>query len=154
MKAHIVLWNGLQVRPRGMGEKKAQALDAWRSGVAFQAQLTQPGTLPQAQANAISDKYAQQTRPLENAQHAARARATEQQAELRQKWARTQAHIAEGLNDSTTRFARLHAEKDPELAAARQQSETANWQRDFAKRELDRYRHITYPRYLRRLVTG
>jgi hypothetical protein len=26
MKAHIVLWNGLQVRPRGMGEKKAPAL--------------------------------------------------------------------------------------------------------------------------------
>jgi hypothetical protein len=46
------------------------------------------------------------------------------------------------------RFARLHAEKDPELAAARQQSETANWQRDFAERELDRYRHIAYPRYL------
>jgi hypothetical protein len=63
-------------------------------------------------------------------------------------------HIAKDLNDSTARFARLHAEKDPELAAARQQSETANWQRDFAKRELDRYRHITYPRYLRRLVTG
>jgi hypothetical protein len=58
------------------------------------------------------------------------------------------------LNDSTTRFARLHAEKDPELAASRQQSETANWQRDFAKGELDRYRRITYPRYLRRLVTG
>jgi hypothetical protein len=102
----------------------------------------------QAQANAISDKYAQQTRSLENAQHAARARANEQQAGLRQKWARTQARIATDLNDSTTRFARLHAEKDPELAAARQQSETANWQRDFAERELDRYRHIAYPRYL------
>jgi hypothetical protein len=84
----------------------------------------------------------------------ARARATEQQAELRQRWARTQAHIAKDLNDSTTRFGRLHAEKDPELAAARQLSETANWQRDFAKRELDRYRHMTYPGYLRRLVTG
>ncbi len=78
----------------------------------------------------------------------------QQQAELQQKWAGTQAHIAKDLNDSTTRFARLHAEKDPELAAARQQSETANWRRDFVKRELDRYRHITYPRYLRRLVTG
>ena len=76
----------------------------------------------------------------------------QQQAELRQKWARTQAHIAKDLSDST-RFARLHAEKAPKLAAARQQSETADWQRDFAKRELDRYRHITYPCYLRRLVT-
>jgi hypothetical protein len=95
-----------------------------------------------------------QPRSLKNAQHDARARATEQQAELRQKRARTQAHIAKDLNDSTTGFARLHAEKDPELAAVRHQSETANWQRDFAKRELDRYRHITYPRYLRRLVTG
>lgn len=78
----------------------------------------------------------------------------QQQAELPRKWARTQAHIAKDLNDSTTRFARLDAEKDPELAAARQQSETADWQRDFAKRELDRYRRITYPRRLRRLVAG
>jgi hypothetical protein len=67
IKAHIVLWNGLQVRPRGMGEKKAQALSS------------KPNC----------DRSGPEHR-------------------------------------RTSR----------------------------RKRELDRYRHITYPRYLRRLVTG
>jgi len=151
---NIVLRSGMQVSPRGIGEKKAQALDAWRRGVAFQAQRTQPGALPQAQADAIADKYAQQTRSIAVAQQAARVRAVAEQETLHKKWAQVQVDIANELTDAAARFAGLRAEKEAELATARQQSGTADWKRDYAKREQDRYRRISYQRYLWRMVTG
>lgn len=150
----IVLRNGFSVSPHGIGEKKAQALDSWRRSIEFKARATQPMSLPPAQVSAISAKYAQQIRSLESDKETARARASMEKDDLRKKWAKTHAAIAKELTDEAARFARLRIEKNPGIASARQRVETANWQRDFAKRELNRYRRIRYVRYLKKLLTG
>jgi hypothetical protein len=142
------------VSPRGIGEKKAQALNSWRLGVERAARANQPTVLPRAQQSMIADRHAQQTRSLENDKQVARRQAAEQRETLRKKWAATHTEIEQELNDVTARFAQLRAEKDTEIAAARQHAETAVWRRDFAQRELDRYRNIRYRRYLKRLVRG
>jgi hypothetical protein len=144
----------MQVRPRGIGEKKAQALDSWRLAVESGARATQPTVLPRTQQSAIADKYAQQTRSPENDKRVARGQAEEQRETLRKKWAAKRIEIEQAFNGVTVRFAQLRAEKDTEIAAARQNAETASWRRDFAQRELGRYRSIRYRHYLVRLVKG
>ena len=153
-KAYLVRRNGVVVSPRGVGVKKAESLNNWRLAIDSRARATQPTALPLEQRGAITDKYAQRLRSLENDQRAARARAATQQDAVRTKWATVHADIARELNDVTARFAQLRADQTPEIAAARERSGTADWQRDFAKRELARYRRIRYTRYLRKLVTG
>lgn len=150
----LILRNGTRVRPRGIGMVKAQALDVWRREAELDARLTQPTALPKAEHDAIYARYAQNTQSLVNDQAAARARAAAKKDELHQKWARIQADIAREQHNTSARFARLRAEREPELAAARQQAATTEWRRDFAKRQLDSYRLIRYRRYLRKMITG
>jgi hypothetical protein len=153
-RAYLVRRNGSTVSPRGIGVKKAQSLNNWRLAVESRARATQPTALPPARRSAIADKYAQRLRSLENDQRTARAQAVTQQDAVRTKWATVHADIARELNDAIARFAQQRAEKAPEIVAARERSGAADWQRDFAKRELARYRRIRYTRYLRRLITG
>jgi hypothetical protein len=152
--ANLVLRNGLQVSPRGIGVKKAQSLNSWRLAVEIRARSSQPKILPKAQLDAISFKYAQQIGSLANDRQSARIRAEVQNNELRAKWTKTRTEIATELSVATERSARLHAEKKSELAAARRGASNSEWQRDFAKRELDRYDRIRYRRYLWRLIIG
>jgi hypothetical protein len=116
--------------------------------------VTQPTTLPQAQRQKIASDYAQRKRSLENDQAAARARAAAEVTGLRRKWATTHDDIAKQLQEASARVAWRRADLDPKIAAMRKRSEALDWQRDFAKRELARYRRITYSRYLGRLVKG
>ena len=152
--AYLVRRDGTQVSPRGIGEKKARALNNWRLAVESDARATRPTVLPRAQQSAIADKYAQQTRSLENHKQAARKQTARQRETLRKKWAATHTEIEQELNEVTARFAQLRAEKDTEIATAHQHAETAVWRRDFTQRELDRYRTIRYRHYLIRLIRG
>jgi hypothetical protein len=152
--ANLVLANGRQVSPRGIGQKKAVALENWRRGIEAMARASQPGALPTAQRTVIDNRYAQQMKLLNDRQNAARPEAAAEQDRIRQKWAKAQADITSDLDDANKLFARLRAEKEPELATARQQAGAAEWKRDFAKRELDRYRKIRYRRYLHKMITG
>jgi hypothetical protein len=153
-KAFLIRRNGSTVSPRGIGLKKAQSLNNWRLTVESRARATQPTVLPLARRGAITDKYTQQLRVLENDQRTAQAQAVTEQDAVRRKWAKVQTDIAREVNEAIAHFARQRAEKAPEIAAARERSGTADWQRDFAKRELARYRRIRYAHYLRRLITG
>ena len=150
----IVRPDGVSVSPRGIGQGRAAALYSWRIQVEARARVTQPTALPRAQRQVIANRYAQRRQSLKNDQVAARGRASLEVTSLRNKWAATHSGIAQELRQATERLEALRTAPNPELAAARRQSETANWQRDFAKLELNRYRRIRYSRYLRRLVTG
>jgi hypothetical protein len=152
--AYLVRRDGTRVSPRGIGEKKARALNNWRLAVESDARATRPTGLPRARESAITDRYAQQKRSLENKKQVTRRQAAEQRETLRKKWAAKHMEVEQELNGVTARFAQLRAEKDTEIATARQHAETAIWRRDFAQRELDRYRSIRYRHYLRRLVRG
>jgi hypothetical protein len=152
--ANLVLRSGRQVSPSGIGVKKAQSLEIWRRGIEMQARIDQPTTLSQVLLDAMSEKYSQRRQSLVDNQQAARVKADAQKRELRTKWAQSQAEIAKELSDATARLTQLRAEKEPMVVAARQDAGNANWQRDFAKRELDRYQRIRYRRYVRKLLTG
>lgn len=152
--AYLVRRDGTRVSPRGIGEKKARALNNWRLTVESNARATWPTALPRAQKAAITDGYAQQKRSLENKKQVTRRQAAEQRETLRKKWAAKHTEVEQELNSVTARFAQLRAEKDTAIATARQHAETAIWRRDFARRELDRYRSIRYRHYVKRLVRG
>jgi DNA-binding helix-hairpin-helix protein with protein kinase domain len=152
--ATIIRSDGVSVNPRGIGQGRAAALYSWRLAVEAIARSSQPTALPPARRQAIAHRYARERQSLQNDQVAARGRASLELTSLRNKWAATHSDIAQELQRAKERLETLRTAPNPELAAARKQSETANWQRDFAQLELNRYRRIRYSRYLRRLVTG
>ena len=102
----------------------------------------------------IARRYAWQRDSLKADQVASRGRAALAQTDLRNKWAVTHSGIARELQQARQRLEKLRNAQVPDIVAARKQSETANWQRDFARLELNRYRRIRYSRYLKRLLTG
>ena len=150
----IVRPDGVSVSPRGIGQGRAAALYSWRLNVEDRARVTQPTALPRVQRQGIAYRYAQRRQSLKNDQVAARGRASLELTNVRNQWAVTHNGIAQELQQAKGRLEALRTAPNPELAAARKQSETANWQRDFAKLELNRYRRIRFSRYLKRLVTG
>ncbi len=150
----IVRRDGVSVSPRGIGQGRAAALYSWRLNVEARARMTQPTVLPRAQRQGIAYRYAQRRQSLKDDQVAARGRASLELTSVRNKWAATHNGIAQELQLAKERLEALRTAPNPELAAARKRSETANWQRDFAKLELNRYHRIRYSRYLKRLVTG
>lgn len=152
--AYFVRRDGTHASPRGIGEKKARELNNWRLEVESNARATWPTVLPQAQESEIAAKYAKQTQSLEKDKQAAVALAAQRRESVRKEWAATHQDIERELNEVTARFARQRAEKDTEIAAARQHAQAAIWRRDFAQRERERYRSITYRHYVRRLITG
>ena len=150
----IVRPDGVSVSPRGIGQGRAAALYSWRIKVEARARVTQPTVLPRVQRQGIAYRYAQRRQSLKDDQVAVRGRASLELTNVRNKWRVTHNSIAQELQQAKERLEALRTAPNPELAAARKQSETANWQRDFAKLELNRYRRIRFSRYLRRLVTG
>lgn len=152
--ANLVLRNGRLVSPPGIGVAKARSLDNWRCAVESTARLRQPVTLPKAQHDAILAKFAQQMESLKNDKEAARLQAGKEKDELRRKCRKAQEEATKQLGDEVTRLTGLRSGQDASLIVARKQADTAALQRDYARRDLDRYRRIRYRRYLRRLVTG
>lgn len=150
----IVRRDRVAVSPRGIGQRRAAALYSWRLQVEARARLTQPTVLPRLQRQGIANRYANQRQSLKNDQTASRGRAALDLTDVRNRWVATQASIAKELQQARERLETLRTAQDPEMAIARKKSETANWQRDFAKLELNRYRRIRYSHYLKRLLTG
>jgi hypothetical protein len=152
--AAIVRRNGTEVSPHGVGEQRAAALYAWRLDVEAKARANQPTALPTTQRQQITNSYAQQKRSLESAQADARVAASAEVYGVRRKWEMTHDDLARQLQDAISKVAFRRADLDWKIAALRKQAETLAWHRDYAKKELDRYRRIRYSRYLRRLVTA
>jgi hypothetical protein len=116
VSAYLVRRDGRQVSPRGIGEKKAQALNSWRLGVESAARANQPTVLPPAQQSAIANKYAQRRRSLENDKQVSRRQTVEQRETWRKNWAAKHTEFEQELNDVTARFAQLRAEKETGIA--------------------------------------
>lgn len=152
--AYLILRNGRSVSPSGIGVAKAQSLDIWRRSVENSARLTQPTSLPKPQRDAILDKYAQKRKSFESTKQAASVQVAKQKAEVKQKWDKSHHEIAKELSKGVARLTCLRTDKEASLTHARKEADTATLQRDYARRELARYRRIRYRRYLRRMVTG
>jgi predicted flap endonuclease-1-like 5' DNA nuclease len=152
--AAIMRRDGVSVSPRGIGQGRAAALYSWRLQVEARAQSTQPTALPLSQRQGIAYRYAQQRQSLKGDQVTARRRAALELTDLHNKWAVMHSGFANEVQQAKERLETLRTAPNLEIVAARKQSETANWQRDFAKLELNRYSRIRYSRYLKRLVIG
>jgi hypothetical protein len=150
----IVRPDGTTLNPLGVGLPRATALYDWRLSVEAKARRTAPTALPQAQRQKIASSYLPQQRALENEQATARAKAGVEFNNLRRRWAMTHTDLAAQLREAQARVAFRRADLDPKIAILRQTTEDLDWQRDFAKRELNRYRRISYARYLGRLLKG
>jgi hypothetical protein len=144
--------NGGYVHPNGVGEKKANALESWRRSAEMQARASQPSALPSAQAQAIRAKYMQQRQNLATEEQAARARVTNEQKQIIQKWAQTHISISGQLISTRGAFAKERAEAEIRLTEARKHASAATWQKDLATREVSAYRSVSYRRYLTRII--
>ena len=147
-QVYIIKRHGSLVHPTGVGEKKARDLDNWRRAMGNAALATQPSSLPAAQAQAIRSRYAQQRQALVDQERAARAQATNDQRQVRQKWGPMHAAISAEIVPTRQAFAQERVQADAQLTMAQKQVSTAIWQRELAERELAAYRNVNYRRYL------
>ena len=147
-QVYIVRRHGSLVHPTGVGEKKARDLDNWRRAIGSAALATQPSSLPAAQAQAITSTYTQQRQALVDQERAARAQATKDQGQVKQKWVPMHAAISAEIAPTRQAFAKERVQADAQLTMAQKQVSTAIWQRELAERELAAYRNVSYRRYL------
>jgi hypothetical protein len=148
----IRLRNGNYIHPRGVGEKKADALDSWRRRLELRAMATMPPALPSAQAQAIRAKYVQQRQYLANEEQTARTRASNEQNQINQKWMQIHTSISAHLLSARQAFAQERVQINVQLTAAQKQVSTASWQRDLAVREVSAYQSVSYLRYLAGII--
>jgi DNA-binding helix-hairpin-helix protein with protein kinase domain len=148
----IKLRNGYYVHPKGVGEKKALALDSWRRTLEMQARATQPSRIPPTQAQAIRAKYVQQRQNLANEEQTAHARASVELNQISQKWMQTHTSISAELVSIRQAFAQEKVQADVEMTAVQKQASATTWQRDLAAREISAHRKINYLRYLTGII--
>jgi hypothetical protein len=144
--------NGSLVHPRGVGERKARDLDAWRRSLERQARATQPTALPAGQAAQIGSSYQQHRQALDGQQKTAEAQISYQQGLVAQQWAQTHASFSSAITAAHQQAAADRANLDGELSAARKLANAALWRRDLAKRQLTGYRDVSYLRYLAKVI--
>jgi hypothetical protein len=146
--------NGVPVHPRGVGDKKALALESWRKALEARAISTQPTSLPTGQAQSIKVKYAQQRQTLADAEKAARSRAANEQNQIRQNWVPKHSAISAKMVATRQAFAQERVEADRQLATAQKQSGAAEWRRQLAKREEAAYGNVRYRRYVAGVISS
>lgn len=144
----INLRNGGRVHPSGIGEVKANALEAWRREVEARARRSQPSSLPLGHVQAIRVKYARRRQLLTQEEHSARAESEAKRNQSRGRVAADYAALAAELLGTRDRYVLEKAQADLRLRSARQAAGDVTWQQVRAQRELDVYREVTYWRYL------
>jgi DNA-binding helix-hairpin-helix protein with protein kinase domain len=148
----ISLRNGGYVHPSGVGQKKADDLDAWRRSHEMRARASQPSALPSAQAQAISVRYVQHRQTLANQEQSARAQASAEQSQISQRWISARTPISTELAATRLAFAKERAETDAQQIVAKKYADATVWKRDLAAREVTAYRGVSYRRYLAEVI--
>ena len=152
--AMIVLPTGQQFHIDGIGEAKARALVTWRHEVEARARTTQPSSLPQAQAQAIKLKYAQQLQTLVQSDQRFRAEFLTQERQIRDRWKMTHAALALELSQKRQSFLPERARSDLQLSSAMKEVREASWRRVSGRREYNSYREVTFARYWSCVIKG
>jgi hypothetical protein len=166
---------------RGIGERRALALHAWRHGLEARAHATMPGGLSAEERKRIGARYEARKRRLEERRNAARSRLTaaedavrarfaasrqaldgeqsEAQAKARKesqaladRYAEEYGSIAQTLARLATETEATRREIEEQIAAIEAQFPAHRWQQARIRRELEAYQHLSFSRYARRLV--
>jgi hypothetical protein len=164
-----------------IGPTRQAALTAWKGQLAAAAQRTIPTRLQPSEVAAISSKYSLQRSDLKLQRAAAHQQYTAAQAEIKARYAlqrdaigqeqaqtfsasqaniaavrssysercgfieRSQAELADGLKKTIL-------EKDRSASEAQKQVLALRWQREKLRREVARFRNLTFGNYIKRLV--
>jgi len=150
----INLRSGQHVHPMGIGNVKAQTLEAWRRSVVAAAQARQPSILPADRSRAIEFKYVEQRMTLEHSTYVAKAEAAKSQKLTRQRWAMSQANISTQIDQLRTDVVQRRADADLALIGARRELNNATWQEALGKHRLTVYKGVTYGEYFTRGLRG
>jgi hypothetical protein len=141
--AWLVRPDGRRVRATGLTVGAARGLLAWRRGLEARLSASLPARLPEADAERVRAKHA-----------AERAALTAQEQQVRAEGARRAQAVASD-DPAPTRPANAAHQRvrlDQELGRAKKVLAEADWSLVGVERELDAYRGLTLPAFVRRIA--
>lgn len=151
-RVYVRLTNGQLVYVRGVGEKKAVTLEAWRRDCERFARASQPSSLPSPVAQQIRSRYQDQLQRLDNEERTLQHTHRSEQAAVSRKWADQRARLQAGVEAARRDVMTQLANADAELTEARKQLARADWKLGTAQRDCNAYAGISYRKYVVRAV--
>ncbi|MFC4009022.1 hypothetical protein ACFOY2_17455 [Nonomuraea purpurea] len=155
-EVHIVLAHGRSVHVHGVGETRAVALREWRRAHLDRA-MRQPGlptALPQTKFQQIEARWAAERRRIEVQRDAVRQDRASHRVALAQKQAQEMKQRTDKHN-LRTRSATLAAQDiNRRISEERMRHQALIQEEQDLLRELQAYRHVSYGRFLRRVLLG
>lgn len=174
-------WRVKQVE--GIGENKAKAINLWREGHLFRAQLEMPKTLSQSDVNIIKAKYEPQRyqlekqrdeiqqrlkieetrlrehftktrQPLSIEQLNAQTKANNESQEIVRRYAQEYSSIAQAEVRLTAKYREHYQKIDEQIAQMRKQLFDIHWQLAKIRREQIAFKNISFENYLRLVLLG
>ncbi|MFD9741857.1 hypothetical protein [Umezawaea sp. NPDC059074] len=152
--AQFHLTSGYSVRVPGIGEVKANRLEAWRKEQEHHARRTQPIRLHDGQLKVIEARFRTQLLQLGTAEQQAQAAAQQRKTVLNQRLSHDLAALDLELRAVTAQASQEQSRHAPVLGRAQAGVERATRRYEAAVREANAHRRITYPRFLAFAVTG
>ncbi len=152
--AQFHLTSGYSVRVPGIGEVKANRLEAWRKEQEHHARRSQPIRLHDGQLKVIEARFRTQLLQLGTAEQQAQATAQQKKALLNQRLSHDLAALDLEQRALTAKASQDQSRHAPVLRKAQEDAERATRRYESAVREADAHRRITYPRFLAFAVTG
>jgi hypothetical protein len=136
-------------RVPGIGPAKASALMSWRRQLENVVSPSIPQSLPSSQEAAIRSKFAQRIQQLTAFEQSARQDADAKKARVRTNYRGEQDLLRKELQSTAARNAQRAASLQRELALQKGTLERVSYRLEDAKREMEAYRLVTFPAYLR-----
>lgn len=154
MAAHFVLPNGRKVRVEGIGEMKAKALDAWRTGHVDRARRTQPQQLSADLNKAITDRFRSHVRDLNARRSKAHADADAEKYVVTAWTAAARTALVDDQRRANLDIATRRAEIDQQIKAVMASASAGLKMVEEAGQDLADYRLITFWRFIGFALTG
>ncbi|HEV7933169.1 MAG TPA: hypothetical protein VGP70_12795 [Actinomadura sp.] len=142
------------VRVSGIGEVKAQTLEAWRRTHEDYVRKSQPTSLPAAERQAILTRFLTQEQQLKSQKAAREQEAATKRATAGQNLATQQAQLTTEERRAGAATAQSRANLNQHIATARAASASAEQALTVVGAEVTRYQKITFLHFLRFSLTG
>jgi hypothetical protein len=152
--ASFTLSTGRSVHVSGIGEVKAERLEAWRRRHVEAARRTQPQTLDPLRRQAITAQYATADQQLRREREAVAADAARLKQERARDFASRQAQLDAGRRQAEVDAARIGADLERRFHSAQATAAVAERSQRYAQAELETLRGVSYKSYLRLTFTG
>ncbi|WP_433355873.1 hypothetical protein ACQP25_18110 [Microtetraspora malaysiensis] len=155
-EVHIVLTDGRSVHVNGVGEARAIALREWRRAH-LDAAMRQPGlptALPKTMLQQIEARWAAERQRIEVQRDAIRGDRASHRVTLTQKQTREMKQLTDKHNLRTQSTALAAQDINQRISEERARHKALIREEQDLLRELQAYRHVSYGRFLRRVLLG